>query len=121
MKRRNFITNTSAMLAVPFLPKIDMNYKDPEELLQKNMHLNFKRDGLDLPPTLYALLLEQLTQKADFVPDSYGLGGMIHDFEAKVAKKLGKEKAIFVPTGTLANHIAFRQHCRVAKRAIVQY
>ncbi len=121
MKRRNFITNSTAAMAMPFLPKIDMSYKDPEDLLQKNLPLNFTRDGLDLPPTLYALLLEELTQQPDFAPDSYGLGGMIHDFEAKVAEKLGKEKAIFIPTGTLANHIAFRQHCRNAKRAIVQY
>ncbi len=98
-----------------------MNYTDPEELLQKNLPLNFKRDGMDLSPTLYAILLEQLSRKPGFAPDSYGLGGMIHDFETKVAQKLGKEKAIFIPTGTMANHIAFRQHCRIAKRAIVQY
>ena len=122
MKRRNFIANTAAVVAVPFLPNIDSkNYKNMEELLEKYLPVNFTRDGLDLSPTLYSKLLEQLTLKEDFKSDSYGLGGMIHQFEEKVALALGKEKAIYMPTGTLANHIALRKHCNTKKRAIVQY
>ncbi len=122
MKRRNFISNTAAVVALPFLPKIEMkNYKDPEELLNKHLPVNFTRDGLNLSPTLYIKLLEQLTLEKGFEPDSYGLGGMIHQFEEKIAKALGKDKAIYMPTGTLANHIAFRTNCKLKKRAIVQY
>ena len=122
MKRRNFIANTAAVVAVPFLPNIDSkNYKNMEELLEKHLPVNFTRDGLDLSPTLYSKLLEQLTSKEDIKSDSYGLGGMMHQFEEKVALALGKEKAIYMPTGTLANHIALRQYCNTKKRAIVQY
>jgi len=125
MKRRAFITNTAAVSALPFLPKlssgISVNSKGIEELLHKYLPVNFYRDGLDLSPTLYAQLLELLTQEKGFEPDAYGLGGMIHQFEEKVALVLGKEKAIFMPTGTLANHIALRKHCTTNKRAIVQY
>ncbi len=123
MKRRNFIGNTAAAaITLPFLPKIEMKkYKNPEELLNNNLPVNFTRDGLNLSPTLYSQLLEHLTLENNFQPDSYGLGGMIHQFEEKVAKALGKEKAIYMPTGTLANHIALRQHCTNSKRAIVQY
>jgi threonine aldolase len=122
MKRRNFITNTAAVAALPFIPKTFVN-KDttPEELLKKHLPVNFTRDGLNLSPSLYAAFLEQLIVDKDFKPDSYGLGGMIHQFEEKVAKALGKEKAIYMPTGTLANHIALRKHCIIKKRAIVQY
>lgn len=123
MKRRNFITKTAATaIAIPFLPRTSMNnYKNPQDLLKNQLPVNFTRDGINLSPTLYSQILEQLALAKDFKPDSYGLGGMIHEFEEKVAKKLGKEKAIYMPTGTLANHIALRQHCTVNKRAIVQY
>ncbi len=122
MKRRNFITQTAAAAVLPFIPKIDMkNYTDPEELLREYLPVNFTRDGLNLYPELYLKVLELLTAKKDFAPDSYGLGGMIHLFEEKVARKLGKEKAIYMPTGTLANQIALRKHCITEKRAVVQY
>ncbi|NOQ91239.1 MAG: hypothetical protein GQ552_00825 [Flavobacteriaceae bacterium] len=97
------------------------NIKNPEELLSQHLPVNFTRDGINLSPTLYSKLLEHLTLEKDFQPDSYGLGGMIPQFEEKIAKALGKKKAIYMPTGTLANHIALRQHCTNSKRAIVQY
>ncbi len=122
MKRRNFITKTAAVASIPFLPKIELkNFKDPNEFLTKELPVNFTRDGLNLSPTLYSKFLEELTMVEGFKPDSYGLGGMIHAFEEKIAKSLGMEKAIYMPTGTLANHIALRKHCTTKKRAIVQY
>ena len=122
MKRRNFIKNSAIAASFPFIPHMNTTTtSDIEELLKKHLPVNFTRDGLDLAPTLYAKLLELLSQQKDFKPDSYGLGGMIHQFEEKVANALGKEKAIYMPSGTLANHIALRQHCVTKKRAIVQY
>lgn len=123
MNRRNFISNTAAAaITVPFLPKTEMKKNiNPQDLLEEHLPVNFTRDGINLSPTLYSQILQQLTLEKDFKPDSYGLGGMIHTFEEKVAKAFGKGKAIFMPTGTLANHIALRQHCIVNKRAIVQY
>ncbi len=122
MKRRNFLANTASVAALPFVPIIATTKStSPEELLKKHLPVNFTRDGLNLMPSLYTALLEQLVKENDFDPDSYGLGGFIHQFEEKVAKSLGKEKAIFMPTGTLANHIALRKHCAIDKRAIVQY
>ncbi len=124
MKRRNFILKSGAAMAVPFLPSFSLysGFEDkPEKLLQDNLPVNFTRDGLNLSPKLYSELLQQLTQKENFKPDSYGLKGMIHKFEEKVASSLGKEKAVYMPTGTLANHIALRKHCINKKRAIIQY
>jgi len=122
MKRRNFITKTAAVASLPFLPKIELkNFKDPEDFLTKELPVNFTRDGLNLSPTLYSKFLGELTLEKGFKPDSYGLGGMIHAFEEKIAKSLGMEKTIYMPTGTLANHIALRKHCISKKRAIVQY
>jgi threonine aldolase len=122
MKRRNFLKNTAAVASLPFIPTINISKtKDVEELLKNHLPVNFTRDGLDLSPTLTAQILQILSKNNDFNPDSYGNGGMIHQFEEKVARALGKEKAIYMPSGTLANHIALRQHCTTKKRAIVQY
>ena len=40
--------------------------------------------------------------------------------EEAIATRLGKERAIFMPTGTLANHLALRRHCGTGGRAAVQ-
>lgn len=43
--------------------------------------------------------------------DAYGNGHIINDFEEKLAGMLGKEKAIFYPSGTMAQQIALRIRC----------
>ncbi len=53
--------------------------------------------------------------------DSYSLGGCVADLEAKFAKLLGKEAAIFMPTGTLANQLAIRALCGLDHRVILQH
>ena len=42
------------------------------------------------------------------------------ELERRIAEALGKEAAVFMPTGTLANHIAIRQLCGDKRRAVVQ-
>ncbi|GCE30416.1 hypothetical protein KDA_59000 [Dictyobacter alpinus] len=41
-------------------------------------------------------------------PDMYGSGEIIRDFEAEVAQLLGKEAAVFMPSGTMCQQIALR-------------
>jgi threonine aldolase len=43
--------------------------------------------------------------------DMYGNGTIIDDFEKKIAKYLGKESAVFFPSGTMAQQIALRIWC----------
>ncbi|MEM5565503.1 beta-eliminating lyase-related protein [Psychroserpens sp. AS72] len=81
--------------------------------------LNFTSDGLQLTPLSYAKLLVYLTQNQDFKADVYSLGTIVSNFEDKVACALGKEKAIYMPTGTMANHIAMRLHCSRGQKAVV--
>ncbi|PZF88725.1 low specificity L-threonine aldolase [Listeria ivanovii] len=40
--------------------------------------------------------------------DIYGNGAIIEDFQTKIAKILGKEDAVFFPSGTMAQQIALR-------------
>lgn len=51
--------------------------------------------------------------------DRYGQGALIEAFEAKVAALLGKEAAVFMPSGTMAQQIALRIWCERAGRAHV--
>jgi threonine aldolase len=41
----------------------------------------------------------------------YGKGQIIEDFQAKMAALLGKETAVFFPSGTMAQQIALRIWC----------
>ena len=43
--------------------------------------------------------------------DIYGTGEVIEDFQDKMASFLGKEKAVFFPSGTMAQQIALRIWC----------
>jgi threonine aldolase len=46
--------------------------------------------------------------EADVVADTYGQGAIITDFEQEIAQILGKEAAVFMPSGTMCQQIALR-------------
>ena len=50
--------------------------------------------------------------------DVYGEDPTVNALEARVAALLGKEAAIFVPSGTMANQIAVRLHCRPGEELV---
>jgi threonine aldolase len=77
-------------------------------------------DGLGLGPAEYSRLLLQLAEEKSIAPDYYSLGGVVEELEQEFAKVLGKERAIFMPTGTLANHLALRALAGGPSRVIVQ-
>ena len=77
-------------------------------------------DGLGLAPAQYARLLTRLLDEKAMTPDSYSLGGVVEALEEQSARILGKERAIFMPTGTLANHMAVRAIAGGPSRVIVQ-
>jgi threonine aldolase len=83
-------------------------------------HVVLYGDGLPLTPAEHAALLARLAGGRPVVADEYGLGGEVAEFEAWFAKLLGKERALFMPTGTLANHIALRALARGRSRVLVQ-
>lgn len=82
--------------------------------------VNFYDDGLSLTPREYTVLLERMASGAGIQNDNYSNGGIVADLEARFAKKLGKPAAMFVPTGTLANHIALRKLAGADRRVLVQ-
>ncbi len=49
--------------------------------------------------------------EGDELPDVYGAGDYLEDFEAEIAAMFGKPAAVFMPSGTMAQQIALRIHC----------
>jgi threonine aldolase len=62
--------------------------------------------GLARPHVVLAELAEEAGP--DERADRYGTGALIADFEREVAALLGKEDAVFMPSGTMAQQIALR-------------
>ena len=52
--------------------------------------------------------------------DVYGEDPTANQLEERVAADLGKEAALFVPTGTMSNQIAVRVHCRPGDEMLVE-
>jgi len=75
-------------------------------------------DGIPYTPTDYAALLGKLSSGIE--ADNYALGGVVEKLEQHMAAELGKEFAVWMPTGTLANHLALRLLAGDRKRAFVQ-
>jgi threonine aldolase len=115
--RRKFLklSSTAALLPAVTLPASAWG----KRLYEKNP-VSLTGDGLDLSPSAYAQLLQQLTTNNKLVADNYSLGGCVEELENKFAVKLGKEAAVFMPTGTLANQLAIRNHAGPNYRVLVQ-
>jgi threonine aldolase len=77
-------------------------------------------DGLNNSPAEYARLLTSIVQQDRFRRDSYLKDGAVQDLETRMAGILGKEKALFLPTGTLANHLAVRVLAGERRKVLVQ-
>lgn len=118
LQRRNFLklAATSALIPATGLPAFAFKNKAAD----KKTVADFRGDGLNHSPAEYANLLARLTETGSIMPDNYSIGGCVEELEIKFAKLLGKETAVFMPTGTLANHLAIRSLSGNNKRVIVQ-
>ncbi len=61
-------------------------------------------NGLNRPAELLATIGD------DVDPDLYGEGGVVADLEREVAELLGKQAAVFLPSGTMAQAATLRVH-----------
>lgn len=68
--------------------------------------------GTQLPATAAELLRRAADAiPADAEPDRYGRGELVEGLERRLAELLGKEAAVLMPSGTMAQQIALRLHC----------
>jgi threonine aldolase len=77
-------------------------------------------DALPRNPMAEPARLQALLDRHAKPMDGYLAGGAVAELEARFSSLLGKEDTVFMPTGTLANHIALRLLCGESKHALVQ-
>jgi threonine aldolase len=82
--------------------------------------VQLRSDGLGLSPAGYARLLAEIAETGGIAEDDYSRDGVVAELEARMAALLGKEAAVFMPSGTLANHLALRLLARNGRRVLVQ-
>ena len=63
----------------------------------------------DRDPRATLLALAERAPSVDEI-DHYGEGGLAERLEARIATLLGKEAAVWMPSGTMAQQIALRLH-----------
>ena len=91
-----------------------------DELTRLQQAVNFIYDGSHLTPLEYAHLLNRIATSRPLHADVYSNGGVVEELEHTFARWLGTESAVFMPTGTLANHVALRELAGTQRRVIVQ-
>ena len=120
MHRRHFLEMGSlAAIAGTIGPSVAFPGNQETPSITSRM-IRFDNDGLGLTPQEYSSLLNAVATDKGITPDYYSLGGAVAEMEQKFAALLGKEAAVFMPTGTLANHIALRKLAGENKRVLVQ-
>ncbi len=128
--RRSFLTATGAVVLTGVLSRTgvslakqaetDTTRQDISNQYQPGQTVHFAGDGVSLTAEEYATRLGELVMQTGFEPDTYAIGGIISTLEHKFAQLLGKETAVFLPTGTLANHLALRRLTNGRNRVIAQ-
>ncbi len=68
--------------------------------------INFFGDGITYEPTAYIAELQKANSNHPIERDRYGNGGVVAALEKKFEEITGKEKAICMPSGTMANQFA---------------
>ena len=80
----------------------------------------FAGDGEPHTPESTIARLNTLLEEGKLSPDNYSDGGTVTELETRMAEGLGKEAAIWMPTGTMANIIGLREHCGTNARVVLQ-
>jgi threonine aldolase len=77
-------------------------------------------DGVPFTTEEWADLLARLAKAGGIAADEYSRGGAVEALETQFAGLLGKEAAVFMPSGTLANQLAVRRLAGARRRVLVQ-
>jgi threonine aldolase len=127
LNRRKFLsTGLLSTIAIPTAPlaacaadeSLWSGWESPEG--SSKPRVVFSGDGLGLTAVEYAQLLARLCDEQKLQRDVYCEGGPVAELEKHMASVLGKEHAVFLPTGTLANNLAIRLLAGERRRVLVQ-
>jgi threonine aldolase len=105
--RRNFLRSSGLSILPVIIPLTKVSafdtYKSPDP---RAGIVKFFGDGEMFEPGDYLSELQKAQSLPNIARDRYGSGGAVEALEKKFTALTGKEKSIFMPTGTMANQLA---------------
>src|SRR5262245_8963188 len=116
--RRNFLLATALPALACAANAQTLEPTGPE--LGKRI-VQFHSEGVGLSPKEYGRLMLSIAEKPGIEADYYSQGGVVAELEERMAKLLGKETAVFMPTVTLANHLDVRILAGNRRRVLLQH
>lgn len=106
--RRKFLAATGLAVLPSFIPLAPtLSQKNNKKQQNKaSRTIRFYGDGENYEPLEYLTELHKAHAAHPIVKDVYGSGGVVKELEQKFIQITGKEAAIFMPSGTMANQLA---------------
>ena len=106
--------------ASPLEPTVTPGQNGSADLERLRSLVRLTGDGPSMTPPEYVDLLQRVSRENGIETDNYSRGGVVAALEERMAALLGKERAVFLATGTLANHLPVRILAGGDKRVVVQ-
>jgi len=117
MKRRAFIASGS-LASLPLIagstPVRTFSHK-----AEKRLPVNLVMDGYYLEPGEYLGKLREIESESGIKGDFYSQGGVVKELEQRFCQITGKEAAIYMPSGTMANELSIRLLSRNKTKVLV--
>ena len=107
LHRRSFLKTSGLTILpslFPFTNVIGGGHHKPGD----ERPVNFWGDGMMFNPSEYITKLQEINTALPIKGDRYGAGGEVEELEKKFVEITGKEKAIYMPSGTMANQLAIK-------------
>lgn len=122
VNRRSFLRNSSLGLLPAVLPTLPVFATEEKLALTppNEKWVKFFFEGEWFNELEFLEELQVAHKKKPLKADRYGTGGAVEELEKKMAAITGKEKAIFMPTGTMANQLAIATHSGDKTKIFVQ-
>ena len=119
MNRRQFVS-LSGLASLPLLTGFVPATRGINTVKNDlKMPVNMVIDGFFFNPSEYINILQQIEETSGINGDFYGNGGVVSQLEQEFQNIAGKEQALYLPTGTMANELALRLHCGDKEKIIV--
>jgi threonine aldolase len=106
--RRNFLKASGLSVLPALLPAVPAfaTGNSQKQLPAGGPMIKFYGDGEMFEPAAYIDQLQQINKAEPIGADRYGSGGAVAALEKKFTEITGKGKAVFMPSGTMANQMA---------------
>ncbi|MDB5158441.1 MAG: aminotransferase class I/II-fold pyridoxal phosphate-dependent enzyme [Mucilaginibacter sp.] len=107
IKRRNFLRLSALGLLPMALPLSAAKAPEKPRFLPITSNtVSFDDDGPFYEPEAYLSKLQEINKADPIKNDFYGKGGSVARLQEKFMQETGKEAAIYLPSGTMANQLA---------------